>query len=179
MINLKDANGDDRPTDTYLEQVNDTTVSGYRCSSGWSKQQQIYFTAVFSEPIRLALFHDSIPVQGNVLQGIDVKGNVIVASDVEKLDVKVGISPVSMENAAANIRQEIADWNFERVVDETTAKWNAELSKLQVSTTDTVAKRIFYTALYHAFIQPAMFNDCNKEYRGCLLYTSPSPRDRG
>ena len=146
MINLKDANGDDRPTDTYLEQVNDTTVSGYRCSSGWSKQQQIYFTAVFSEPIRLALFHDSIPVQGNVLQGIDVKGNVIVASDVEKLDVKVGISPVSMENAAANIRQEIADWNFERVVDETTAKWNAELSKLQVSTTDTVAKRIFYTA---------------------------------
>lgn len=166
MINLKDANGDDRPTDTYLEQVNDTTVSGYRCSSGWSKQQQIYFTAVFSEPIRLALFHDSIPVQGNVLQGIDVKGNVIVASDVERLDVKVGISPVSMENAAANIRQEIADWNFERVVDETTAKWNAELSKLQVSTTDTVAKRIFYTALYHAFIQPAMFNDCNKEYRG-------------
>ena len=166
MINLKDANGDDRPTDTFLEQVNDTTVSGYRCSSGWSKQQQIYFTAVFSEPIRLALFHDSIPVQGNVLQGIDVKGNVIVASDVENLDVKVGISPVSMENAAANIRQEIADWNFERVVDETTAKWNAELSKLQVSTTDTVAKRIFYTALYHAFIQPAMFNDCNKEYRG-------------
>lgn len=52
------------------------------------------------------------------------------------------------------------------IVDETTAKWNAELSKLQVSTTDTVAKRIFYTALYHAFIQPAMFNDCNKEYRG-------------
>ena len=144
MINLKDANGDDRPTDTYLEQVNDTTVSGYRCSSGWSKQQQIYFTAVFSEPIRLALFHDSIPVQGNVLQGIDVKGNVIVSSDVERLDVKVGISPVSMENAAANIRQEIADWNFERVVDETTAKWNAELSKLQVSTTDTVAKRIFF-----------------------------------
>ena len=46
-----------------------------------------------------------------------MKGNVIVASDVEKLDVKVGISPVSMENAAANIRQEIADWNFERVVD--------------------------------------------------------------
>ena len=27
-------------------------------------------------------------------------------------------------------------------------------------------KKIFYTALYHAFIQPAMFNDCNKEYRG-------------
>ena len=164
MINLKDANGDDRPTDTYLEQVNDTTVSGYRCSSGWSKQQQIYFTAVFSEPIRLALFHDSIPVQGNVLQGIDVKGNVIVASDVEKLDVKVGISPVSMENAAANIRQEIADWNFERVVDETTAKWNAELSKLQVSTTDTVAKRIFYTALYHTMVQPNTMSDVNGEY---------------
>ena len=33
-----------------------------------------------------------------------MKGNVIVASDVENLDVKVGISPVSMENAAANIR---------------------------------------------------------------------------
>ena len=32
--------------------------------------------------------------------------------------------------------------------------------------TDTVAKRIFYTALYHAFMQPIMFNDCSGEYRG-------------
>lgn len=166
MINLKDANGDDRPTDTYLEQVNDSVVRGYRYSSGWSKKQQIYFAAVFSQPVHLTLYHDSIAVPGHALQGVDVKGNVNVAESVKELSVKVGISPVSMENAAANIQYEIKDWNFERVVDEATAKWNAELSKLLVETSDTVAKRIFYTALYHAFMQPITFNDYNGEYRG-------------
>ena len=166
MINLKDANGDDRPTDTYLEQINDTVIRGYRYSTGWSKKQQIYFSAVFSQPVHLTLYHDSVQVSGNHLQALDVKGNVAVAPVVEELSVKVGISPVSMENAMDNIGQEIKDWNFENVVDEITGKWNAELSKLQVETTDTVAKRIFYTALYHAFMQPIIFNDCNGEYRG-------------
>lgn len=166
MINLKDANGDDRPTDTYLEQINDTVIRGYRNSTGWSKKQQIYFTAVFSQPVHLTLYHDSAQVVGSSLQGLDVKGNVAVAPATEELGVKVGISPVSMENAMDNIEQEIKDWNFEKIVDETTNKWNTELSKLQIETTDTVAKRIFYTALYHAFMQPIMFNDCNKEYRG-------------
>lgn len=50
---------------------------------------------------------------------------------VEELGVKVGISPVSMENAMDNIGQEIKDWNFENIVAETTGKWNAELSKLR------------------------------------------------
>ena len=166
MINLKDANGDDSPTDTYLEQINDTVIRGYRYSTGWSKKQQIYFSAVFSQPVHLTLYHDSVQVAGNRLQGLDVKGNVAVAPVVEELGVKVGISPVSMENAMDNIGQEIKDWNFENIVAETTGKWNAELSKLQVETTDTVAKRIFYTALYHAFMQPIMFNDCSGEYRG-------------
>lgn len=166
MINLKDANGDDRPTDTYLEQINDTVIRGYRYSTGWSKKQQIYFSAVFSQPVHLTLYHDSVQVAGNRLQGLDVKGNVAVAPVVEELGVKVGISPVSMENAMDNIGQEIKDWNFENVVAETTGKWNEELSKLQIETTDTVAKRIFYTALYHAFMQPIMFNDCSGEYRG-------------
>ena len=166
MINLKDANGDDRPTDTYLEQINDTVIRGYRYSTGWSKKQQIYFSAVFSQPVHLTLYHDSVQVAGNRLQGLDVKGNVAVAPVVEELGVKVGISPVSMENAMDNIGQEIKDWNFENIVAETTGKWNTELSKLQVETTDTVAKRIFYTALYHTFMQPIMFNDCSGEYRG-------------
>lgn len=113
MINLKDANGDDRPTDTYLEQINDTVIRGYRYSTGWSKKQQIYFSAVFSQPVHLALYHDSVQVEGMRLQGLDVKGNVAVAPVVEELGVKVGISPVSMENAMDNISQEIKDWNFE------------------------------------------------------------------
>lgn len=43
MINLKDANGDDRPTDTYLEQINDTVIRGYRYSTGWSKNSRFIF----------------------------------------------------------------------------------------------------------------------------------------
>lgn len=44
--------------------------------------------------------------------------------------------------------------------------WNHELGKVSVKSKDNTAKTIFYSALYHAFIQPNTFNDVNKDYRG-------------
>ena len=64
MINLKDANGDDRVTESFLEQVNDTVVRGYRFSTGWAKAQQIYFTAIFSEPFGILLYDYTCFVEG-------------------------------------------------------------------------------------------------------------------
>lgn len=46
------------------------------------------------------------------------------------------------------------------------AQWNQELGKVTIETADPVARRIFYTALYHAWFAPALFNDANGDYRG-------------
>ena len=166
MINLKDANGDDRVTESFLEQVNDTVVRGYRFSTGWAKAQQIYFTAIFSEPVGIKLYDDTCFVEGKSLKNKYVKGNVSLQQETTDISIKVGISPVSMENAYRNINQEIPHWNFERTVSENRERWNEELSKVKIETPDDNIKTIFYTSLYHAFLQPIIFNDCNNDYRG-------------
>lgn len=166
MINLKDANGDDQVLGAYMEQVDDVTIRGYRFSSGWTKNQQIYFVAKFSSPVSLALYDGDKKVSGNKLKGLNVKGNVSFPKTVSQLKVKVGISPVSMENAQVNIDKEIPAWNFEKIVKQTEEKWNKELNTVQIQSNDSVAKRIFYSGMYHAFIQPIIFNDFNKDYRG-------------
>lgn len=165
MINLKNANGD-RTTETFMEQVDEYTIRGYRFSTGWTPDQQIYFTAVFSVPVKLILYNHDTPVAGLKLKSDGVKGNVCLPENVTTVDVKVGISPVSSENAAMNINAELNHWNFEKVVAEANAAWNNELGKITVKTKDLTAKKIFYTAMYHAFIQPNTFNDVNKDYRG-------------
>ena len=165
MINLKDANGD-RTTDSFLEQVDDYTIRGYRFSSGWTPSQQIYFTAIFSVPVKLVIYDHDTQVNGLKFKSDGVKGNVCLPENATTVDVKVGISPVSSENAQKNIQTELNHWNFTKVVSQATSEWNRELGKVVVKTKDKTAKTIFYTALYHAFIQPNTFDDANKDYRG-------------
>ena len=42
----------DRPTDTYLRQINDTLFEGYRFSSGWASDQREFFSLVVSKPVK-------------------------------------------------------------------------------------------------------------------------------
>ena len=50
IIDLVQGIGWDRPTDTYIKQLNDSTLVGYRFSKGWAADQRIYFAAIFSKP---------------------------------------------------------------------------------------------------------------------------------
>src|SRR5690606_28714011 len=69
-------------------------------------------------------------------------------------------------NAMENIRAEIPHWDFERVVEEATEKWNKELGKISIETENEKHLRNFYTALYHTMIAPSIFNDHNGDYLG-------------
>lgn len=172
MINLKDGSGG-HATETFLRQVDEKTIQGYRFSTGWSPSQQVYFTAVFSEPVEVficneddQLVFDSNGKPVKELKDKGLKANLRLQASVQTVQVKVGISPVSMENAYDNIRQEIPHWNFNKTVKQTTQKWNQELVKIKLKTKDENQRKIFYSALYHAFIQPSLFNDVNADYRG-------------
>jgi predicted alpha-1,2-mannosidase len=168
VIDLRDGIGWDLAVKTEIQQINDTTIAGYRFSKGWAPDQRIYFTAVFSKPIQsFAVYEDSVQKEGRALTSRFVKG---VASfslrNNEKVMVKVGISPVSAENALNNIKTEVPHWNFNEIVTKADAGWNRELNKAQVKTSDTTRLRTFYTALYHTMIAPSVFNDANGDYLG-------------
>ena len=80
--------------------------------------------------------------------------------------IKVGLSAVSIANARQNLQTEIPDWNFHQVVAQADEAWNRELAKVKVETSDSIARRIFYTAMYHSMTAPSVFSDVNGEYRG-------------
>ncbi len=153
-LNLKQGIGWDKMTKCQLTQENPTTVSGYRLSEGWAKDQRVYFVAEFSRAVKLQEMQaDSV--------------GVFSFDDATKpLLVRVGISAVSVDNAKANLRAEIKDWNFDRVAQEADAAWNDELGKIKVETPSLDDKTIFYTGLYHTMIAPSVFSDVNGQYRG-------------
>ena len=168
VIDLKEGIGWDRAVQTMIHQVNDSTIEGYRFSNGWAKDQRIYFTAIFSKPLKgFSVYEGAELRNGNPLTGIQVKGIAYFAAlKNEPIKVKLGISPVSCANALLNIHEELPGWNFEQAVVAAAASWERELQKVTIKTNDTARLRTFYTALYHTMIEPAVFNDHNGDYLG-------------
>lgn len=167
IIDLEEGIGWDRSGENFIRKINDTTIVGYRFSYGWAVDQRIFFTAVFSEKIKGFSVYDSTSIK----DGVEHKGKRLKSilsfdpSNTEIL-VKVGISPVSTDNALANIKAEAPGWNFESIMRKADEKWSEELGKVKVTTSDPAQMKVFYTALYHTMIAPSLFNDHNKDYRG-------------
>ncbi len=165
MIDLKEGIND-KSTDTYLEQTDDFTLKGYRFSSGWAKEQQVFFAVRSSIPMKnLTIYNEDKPISGKKGQGSSVKG-LIGFEPGDFVQLKVGISPVSADNALANIEAEIPKWDFKEIAKQADAKWNKELSRIEIQTKNEADKRIFYTALFHSMIHPSLFNDHNRDYQG-------------
>jgi predicted alpha-1,2-mannosidase len=79
--------------------------------------------------------------------------------------VKVAVSAISTDNAMLNLQSSVPHWNFEQVVKETKQKWDRELAKIEIEGTQQ-EKETFYTALYHAFLTPVLYQDADNRYRG-------------
>ncbi|WP_345952907.1 GH92 family glycosyl hydrolase [Mucilaginibacter sp. PAMB04168] len=157
----------DKSTETYIEQTDAYTLKGYRYSSGWAKRQQAYFAVKFSQPIQRFQVYEGASLQtGKQFKGTATKGLISFDTSPDLVEFKVGISPVSADNALANITAEIPEWDFPKIVKQADDKWNAELSKVGIKTENEAEKRVFYTALYHAMMHPSLFNDHNGDYWG-------------
>ncbi len=145
----------DKATETHIEVVDDHTVCGWRYSEGWARDQRVWFVAECSKPF--PKFEQIGDRYGRAL---------FATSDGEEVLLKVALSPVSLEGAKANLEAELPGWDFEETAEAAAEKWNEELSKVKVSTSDDAARRIFYTALYHTMVAPSEFCDANGDYRG-------------
>lgn len=159
----------DTPTETYIEVVNDHLIAGYRFSSGWARNQRVYFAAEFSEPFSEVIIENAGETLTNPshAEGRETHGFFYFDnSDSNELLQKVAISAVSMENALENLQAEVPHWDFETVRNQAEDIWEEQLQKIQVQTDDEAKLRTFYTALYHATLAPTLFMDVNGEYRG-------------
>jgi alpha-1,2-mannosidase, putative len=154
IMNLKQGIGWDKMTSCGFKQEGPNMVTGFRMSTGWAKNQKVYFAIVFSQPVKI------LRQNGDSICAFSFdNGN-------EPIMVKVGISAVSADNACKNIEAELPGWDFNATVDSAEKAWNDELGKIAIKTDNTHARRIFYTSMYHTMIAPSVFGDVNGDYRG-------------
>ena len=82
----------------------------------------------------------------------------------EQIEVRMGVSFVSTENARENLDKEQSGLTFEDIRRNAKSEWNANLGRIRVKGGSDKDKEVFYTALYHALIHPNILNDVNGEY---------------
>jgi len=165
---------------TYVRVVNDSLITGYRQTNGWARTRTVYFAMSFSKPFKSygAKNYDRKQVYRGFWGKFDQTKNFpelaarqlrmyfdFNTAEQEKIKIKMAISPVSQDNALENMRAEIPGWDFDQVRKQARGEWNRELSKITVNTAED-DKVNFYTAMYHAFINPTTYNDTNGEYKG-------------
>ena len=128
-----------------------------------------YFVAQVSAPIQsYSTWNGSENVAGRaVTEGDDVGADLNFGSIKDQpLELKIGISFVSVENARENLNAEAGQASFEGVRDLTRANWEGRLSSIEMTSADAEVKTNFYTAMYHSMIMPTNFTDVNGDYLG-------------
>lgn len=165
---------------TFIRVENDTLVTGFRQTNGWARTRIEYFAMTFSKPFT------SYGQQNNakdVYKGFwrkfdqtkdfpEMAGREIRAyfnfttAPGEKIKIKFALSPVSTAGALKNLRAEIPGWDFEQVKRDGQALWAKELNKIRIESGSREEKENFYTAMYHAFINPTTYMDVDGAYRG-------------
>ncbi len=81
-----------------------------------------------------------------------------------EVEMKIGISYVSLDNARENLEKETSGRTFNEILLDARKEWNQYLSKIEVEGGSEEDKTIFYTALYHTLIHPNTLNDFNGDY---------------
>jgi predicted alpha-1,2-mannosidase len=145
---------------------NDHTIEGYRVITGWAPMRKVYFHAEFSHPIIRNYITDGGNAYNNasVVNGTAIKAILdFDTSNSQQVLVKVGLSATSIENARLNLEAEVPAWDFDGTVKTADAVWEKELSKIKIKGTEQ-QKEIFYTALYHTFLQPNILSDVDGSY---------------
>ncbi len=81
--------------------------------------------------------------------------------------MRIGISYVSLDGAEANLRDEIEpDASVADTAEAGARAWDRELRTVRIDGGSTARRQTFYTALYHALMQPNLISDADGRYRG-------------
>ena len=159
----------DEVLDSGLRITGPNTISGWRRSKGWAKNQIVYFAIEFSHPMTAygIAIDDKLVSNLTEARGRNVKAYFRFSTRrAQQVLVRVGISAVDTNGAWLNLAAELNHKSFETVKAEAAAEWNAELNKITVAGGTQAQLTNFYTALYHAFLTPNLFTDVDGRYRG-------------
>ncbi|NEW83403.1 MAG: glycoside hydrolase family 92 protein, partial [Mariniphaga sp.] len=144
-------------------------IIGNNIIQGWEEFEKTrqFFYAEFSEPFDKSGSFDS----GKVKSETEIAGNgigVFVGFDAidKPVEVRIGISYIDENQAAANLHKETLDKSFESVKDDSHKIWANELGKIKVEGGTEREKRIFYTSLYRSMERMVNISEDGRYFSG-------------
>jgi predicted alpha-1,2-mannosidase len=148
-----------------FEVLSPTVVAGYEESSG----ARYYFHAEWSKP-----FPSYCTWRGNVVRREASKqagASIGVITDFktldrERVDVRIGVSFISTDQARRNLMREIPEWDFEHTKTQARRVWNHALSRIAVNGGTEEQRIIFYTALYRSLKRLINITEDGEYYSG-------------
>ena len=158
-----------------LRQVDDYTIVGSKIVNGWNPDRHVYFAARFQEPIKdLTIYKDGKPVIYNTDRfrsskeawGAKLKAALrFPTHEGKQVSVKVAISATGTDGALRNLA-ELDGKNFENVLADAQARWEAELGRYQLDAAcSRKDKETFYTSVYRTAMHPFLFQDVDGRFR--------------
>lgn len=176
-------------TGAFMRKVNDCEIEGMKVLGTFCYNPQAVFPIYFvmrinKKPVEAGYWKKQRPMYGveaewDKDQGkykLYTKYNKEIAGDDigawftfdtqegEQIEVAMGVSFVSMENARENLDKEQHGRHFAEIHQEARNRWNDDLGRIQVEGGTKEQKIVFYTGLYHALIHPNILQDVNGQY---------------
>ncbi|MEY2649482.1 MAG: hypothetical protein RL608_156 [Bacteroidota bacterium] len=146
-----DLNYRDRVLRAKVIQFGETLIL-QRVSQGWAREQHAYLAIKLPQGTRVEVL-DSL--------------HVLLKFATSNVEFAVGFSGTGPEGASSNLAATLADApSFDRCAARSRASWQAELDRAQVAGGSATDRRIYATALYHAFSVPNLWSDADGRYRG-------------
>ena len=139
-------------------EITGAVTSGHFC--GQPNSYTIYFAARFSRAFTASGTWGA--------SGSSVAGGWLTfdTRHDQNVGMQVAVSYVSTAGALGNLNAEARTWDVGKVAAQATAAWNRQLGTIGISGGTSTQQQTFYTALYHASLEPSVFNDASGGYVG-------------
>ena len=152
----------------FSHQLTENTWAG-----GIDQEYKVFFVIEFDQPIAKSSvwLNDKVLDKSNLKAKDPKDAGFIAEFDTKKkkqVQVRTGISYVSIENASENLKTEISDpfdWSFDAVRAYHVSEWNKLLGRVKISTNNQMEKLRFYNAMYRSLCSRNIFSDINGEWR--------------
>ncbi len=162
------ANGDETGTGVEITGPSSLTGTAVSGNCGGSFLYTLYYAAEFDRPFAASGTWNGGTLTAGSTSSVGVQSGAYLtfAPDVGTVQVKFGLSWVSVAQAQANLAAENPAWDFDALRAGADTAWEERLNRVQVTGGSSDERAVFYTALYHAQIHPSIFSDVDGQYIG-------------
>lgn len=143
--------------------TNGNTVSGYQHLSNNTKVYIYLETDV--RPLKIGTHKpDGINTNDKSTKGHNAHYVLEFSTGTKTVNVRYGVSFISIDQAAKNLKREIKDFDLNAVAKTGKNIWNSTLGKIEVTGTDENAKVVFYTSLYRTYERMICISEDGRYY---------------